>query len=585
MRFKPLIGAMLLALLATTSMAAASEVQVQWGAKIPLRHGIELNASVYRPADQAEPLPVIFTMTPYIADSYHDRAHYFAGNGYVFALVDVRGRGNSAGQFKPFAHDADDGHDVVAFLAQQPWSDGQVTMWGGSYAGWNQWAVASRSPEHLATIVPAASPWLGIDFPMSGNIFYSYDIRWLTLTSGLTPNSRLFGESDLWNQIYLQRYREHQPFAQLDEIAGNTSTVFDEWLAHPWIDDYWRSYNPSDAQYAQIDLPILTITGHYDGDQAGAMTHYLRHMAHASQQARQRHYLIIGPWDHADTRSPDGKVGGLEFPDNSQLDLNALHKAWYDWTLKDGDRPEFLDNRVAVYVMGRNEWRYAESLRGLTSDTLTLHLDSDGEAGDALHSGGLSSTASTQARADEYVYDPLDTRFGELEADDHPRPMLDQTWAISNFGNGVVYHSAPFEEPVEITGYPQLTVWLSIDQPDTDFSANLYEITRDGTSIFLTSQILRARYRDSLFAEGKPVPAGEPVEYVFDGFTFFSREIAAGSRLRLLINSPNTIHLEKNYNTGGVVATESGKDARTVRVRIHHGPDHPSRLMLPTHGS
>jgi predicted acyl esterase len=99
---------------------ADQDVDFEWGVKIPMRDCVKLNATVYKPKDQKEPLPVIFTFTPYISDTYHNRGYYFAQNGYVFALVDVRGRGNSQGAFEPFANEGKDGHDVVEWLAQQP---------------------------------------------------------------------------------------------------------------------------------------------------------------------------------------------------------------------------------------------------------------------------------------------------------------------------------------------------------------------------------------------------------------------------------------------------------------------------------
>jgi len=88
-------------------------VDMQWGVKIPARDGVKLNATVFTPHGQKEPLPVIFTFTPYIGDSYTDRAVYFAKHGYVYALVDVRGRGNSGGEFEPFVNEGRDGYDVV----------------------------------------------------------------------------------------------------------------------------------------------------------------------------------------------------------------------------------------------------------------------------------------------------------------------------------------------------------------------------------------------------------------------------------------------------------------------------------------
>src|SRR5690348_7737026 len=131
-----LTGAAALTALPGRSAQDNPEVDLQWGAKIPMRDGVSLNATIFRPHAQKESLPAVFTLTPYIGDGYTDRAVYFAQHGYVYALVDVRGRGNSGGTFEPFANDPHDGHDIVEWLAKQPWCNGKVAMWGGSYAGY-----------------------------------------------------------------------------------------------------------------------------------------------------------------------------------------------------------------------------------------------------------------------------------------------------------------------------------------------------------------------------------------------------------------------------------------------------------------
>src|SRR5436305_461302 len=309
------------------------DVDLQGGVRIPMGDGVELAATVYKPAGQKEGLPVVFTLTPYIGDSYHPRAMYFARHGFVYVLVDVRGRGSSGGTFDPFAQESRDGYDVVEWLGRQPWSNGKVAMWGGSYAGYDQWATARERPPHLATIVPAASVRPGVDFPAPKNIFYAYDTQWLTFTSGKTGNAQLFGESSYWIQKYREMYVNHRPFRELDRLVGNPNPVFQRWLAHPTVDDFWKSMTPNPEQFARLDLPILTITGHYDGDQGGALSHYREHMLHASSAARDRHYLIIGPWDHPGTRTPVREVSGLTFGEARVLDLNDLHRQWDAWTM------------------------------------------------------------------------------------------------------------------------------------------------------------------------------------------------------------------------------------------------------------
>lgn len=578
----------LLLSLAAASFAADTppDVDFQWGVRIPMRDGVELAASIYKPAGQKEPLPVIFTLTPYIGDSYQDRALYFARHGYVYALVDVRGRGDSGGVFNPFAQEAHDGYDAVEWLARQSWSNGKVAMWGGSYAGFDQWTVAKERPPHLVTIVPAAAVSPGLDFPMVKNVFYSYDMQWLTFTSGHAKNELLFGAGSFWSQKNREMYTAHLPFRQLDRIVGNPSPVYQTWLSHPTYDSFWKAMVPSPEQYAKIDLPVLTITGHFDGDQIGALTYYRAHQRYAKKEVADRHYLIIGPWDHPATRTPRREINGLTFAEASVLDLNALHKEWYDWTMKDGPRPKFLEKKVAYYVTGPDEqWKRADSLESIGAERRTFYLGSDGgRAGDVFHSGHLADAKPAGAgEPDRFVYDPLDTRPGLAELDtqnDAKGYLVSQLSALNLFGEGVIYHSEPFAEATEVSGQVKLSLWMALDVPDTDFVAELYEIQPDGGSVMLTRDYLRARYRNSLEKESL-VPLNEPVRYDFTGFTWFSRRVAKGSRLRLVVSSVSSAGVQKNYNSGGVVSEETAKDARTAHVTLYHDAEHPSALEIP----
>jgi uncharacterized protein len=561
---------------------AATGVDLLWGFKIPMRDGVHLNGTVFKPADQKGPLPVIFTLTPYIGDSYQNRASYFSRHGYVFVLVDVRGRGNSEGSFDPFAQEPHDGYDIVEYLARQPWSNGKVTMWGGSYAGFDQWATLKGLPPHLATVVPVASVHAGLDFPFYKGVWADYDMQWLTFTSGNTGNENLFGEGSFWNPKFRKLYLEQRPFNTLDQIVGNTSTVFQKWLEHPSYDSYWESLAPTPEEYAKMSVPILTVTGDYDGDQTGALSYYREHMRYGNADAKAKHYLIIGPWDHPGTRTPQKEVGGLTFGDASLLNMNDLHRQWYDWTLKDGAKPEFLKKRVAYYVVGpgAENWKYADDLEAIASEHRKLYLNSQSSAAnDVFHSGEMADRPVSSA-PDKFVYDPRDLRPAELEKEDINKPLTDERYALNLFGNGVVYHSAPFAEATEISGNVKLTVWMAMDVPDTDFSATLFEILPDGSSVQLSNDVLRARYREST-REAKLVTPGEITQYDFDGFTWFSRRVSKGSRLRLVLSCINSTFVEKNYNAGGNVESESGKDARVAHVTVYHDADHPSLLEIP----
>jgi putative CocE/NonD family hydrolase len=555
---------------------------MRWAVKIPMRDGVSLNATVFQPHGQRDRLPVIFTFTPYIGDSYMDRAVYFAQHGYVYALVDVRGRGNSGGSFEPFVNEAKDGYDAVEWLAKQQYCNGKVAMWGGSYAGFDQWTTLKEFPPHLATIVPAAAAHPGVDFPFEYNIFGPYVEQWLSFTSGATSNASLFGAASFWAAKAREYYDGHLAFNEYDRVAGNPSAVFQKWLEHPIPDAYYDAMVPSPEQYKRIQFPILTITGHYDGDQPGAFTYYKRHMEYGTAEAKQNHYLIIGPWDHAGTRTPRREVNGLKFGEASVLDLNKLHTEWYDWVMKSGKKPEFLKKRVAYYVVGggAEDWKYADRLESISNDRRTLYLDSNGKAESVFQSGALSEKPPAGASVDKWTYDPLDTRPGDAELDDDAAGLTSQREVMNTYGNGAVYHSEPFGEATEVTGFLKLSVWLAMDVPDTDLEAAVYEILPGGESIFLSGATIRARYRESLRQE-KLVTAGRTERYVFDNFTFFSRRVAKGSRLRLFVHCPNTLGIEKNYNSGGVVALETAKDAKTAHITLAHDGEHQSALELP----
>ena len=562
-------------------------VQFTWGVKIPMRDGVNINATLYQPGSSSEPLPVIFTFTPYVADRFHHWGVYFARNGYVFAAIDVRGRGNSEGAFEPMVNEGHDGYDIVEWFAAQPFCNGKVTMFGGSYGGFDQWSTLKEFPPHLTTILPVASGYPSLDFPFPRNIMMSYFIQWLTFTSGATSNVNIFGDMQFWAEKYYEMYCNHRPFQELDQIAGNLTTHFQTWLKTHKPTEYWDRMNPKETDYAKITCPILTITGHYDDDQNGAMGFYKKHMAFGNPEAIAQHHLVIGPWDHAGTRLPQKELGGLTFADAGVIDMDALNKGWYDWTMKGKEKPTLLQKRIAYYVMGAEKWKFADSLETISNKTIQYYLHSDGYANDVFHSGWLKTEKPTAEKPDTYIYDPLDIRPGALELNPDPRYLLDQTAVFNLFGNGVVYHSEIFQEDIEITGYVKLNAWIEIDTPDTDFFVTLYEITSNGTSIRLTQDFMRARYRDSL-REEKLVKPGEINSYKFDWFTFFSRQVAKGSCLRLVLACPNSIQTEKNYNSGKPVHEECGADARTVHVKIHHDAQHSSYLEIPivkeTHG-
>lgn len=401
------IFALVLVVASTWARAAALPetpsglVDFRYGVKIPMRDGVELNADLFLPRGRTEPVPVVFAYTPYTVDRAHvEDCIYYARSGYVCAIVDARGRGDSAGKFVPFENDGRDGYDVVEWLARQTWSNGKVGMFGGSYGGFNQWATLKQFPPHLATIVPTAAAYPGYDFPLwPGNLFNIWDMLWLTGVSGSAVNMNLVSNQDFALENEQALHQSGYSFARLDEISGNLTTGFQKWMDHPYQDAYWSALVPAIEDYRKIDIPVLTVTGDYDADQAGALHYYRQLMAYGSAANTARHYLVIGPWNHAQTRIPDVNVEGLKFAPASLVDIHLLHKQWFDWVMKGAAKPEFLKQPVAYYVGGLEQWKYADRFDDVGAKSRSFVLSSRGRADDAFHSGTLGEAIRAVRRS------------------------------------------------------------------------------------------------------------------------------------------------------------------------------------------
>lgn len=564
----------------------SSDVTIRWQVTIPLRDGVQLNATLYFPTTGHVAGPVLVAMTPYVAQSLHETGMFFGQNGYAFLAVDVRGRGNSEGAFWPLLGEAEDGADIVDWVAHQDFCNGKIAMWGGSYAGYAQWATARLAASKLTTLVPVAAPYIGIDIPIRRNMTWPYMMQWLLLVAGRTSQDRLFfGNEEFWSYKNLSWHMSGRPYRELDDFLGLPSPVFQEWLTHPHLDDYWDSHNPSDTEYEQMRFPILSITGIYDADQAGTLAHYTRHLRSAPDS---QHFLVIGPWDHAGTRKPVQCFAGVDFGVESLLDLKQLHLDWYSWTMGEGERPSFLRKRIAYFVPGLGRWRYADALDQIATRN-RLFLKSSGTASGIFSSGSLTETRPG-GNPDRYTFDPRDLYLGRMEAQwSSPlstRPLFpvddlrDQRMVVSNDGGHLVYHSEVFREPTEIAGFFELTVWLAIDQPDADFQACIYEVDPTGTATLLAMDTIRARYRRNPRIE-ELIRSTEPLQYDFDQFNFTAKYVREGSRLRLVIGPVNSIYCQRNYSTGKAVADEAASEGRVVTVTLYHDAEHPSALFVP----
>ncbi|MEO0612546.1 MAG: CocE/NonD family hydrolase [Pseudomonadota bacterium] len=554
--------------------------------KIPAPDGTLLAATVWKPDADDKKYTAILVVTPYVSDEAQSRARLYADRGYAMVSLDRRSRGASGGDYEILTNVGPDACAAIDWIKAQPWSDGLVAMRGGSYRGMTQWMTASTCPEKLETIIPTASVYPGHDdFPLGRGLgSYKYIAQWLSFVAGPTNNFNLFADQDYWHERTMTSYRTHLPFHQYDAFVGHPSPVFQGWVETLSDPAKWDVYTIAPEVYGAMDLPILSITGHYDGDQGGALGYFRQHQESAPRSKRRQHYLVMGPWDHSGTRAPRQKLSDdTEFAPNAAFDMDQFNMEWFDWQLGRGPKPTLLrKGRIAYYMGGVNEWRHAEDLDAITQRTQTLFISAQpDEAYDVFRSGQLAANATDNETPHSFKSDPLDisradTTDGSLWSLSDSK--FRDVWP-AHMPETLVFHSAALEEAMSVAGQMRLTLYLEIDTPDTDIFATVYAILPDGEPLHLGNDIVRARFRNGLTPQ--MVKPGTIEPYVFDGFAWNAWKLPVGTRLRLTVGPFNDPYFQKNYNSGGRLGFETAEDARIATIRLHHNIDHPSALEIP----
>ncbi|MGH8317450.1 MAG: CocE/NonD family hydrolase [Steroidobacteraceae bacterium] len=587
-----------LALAATPAPPSQAQIgpgyDIEMSRMIPMRDGVKLEAWIFKPAHLRGKAPAVLELTQYDIDGGPDQDFKtFVARGYVFVQEEVRGRGRSGGEKSDDLglQVGRDGYDTVEWIADQPWSDGHVFMYGGSFVGMTQWRTAAQLPPHLSGIAPYVPIYPGWDIPNTNGIPQAWSAVILGLTSGRTMNYD-FIRSDYWQKKMLEHYARQLPFSTLDQdigIAqddwwmrdsrGRKLSFMKMWLDHVGDKAFNLASEPKPADFARMNFPVLTATGFYDDDQPGALHYYRRFLRHASPQEAARILLVIGPWDHDGTQHPHRKIEGLTIPDSAVLDMNELHADWYDWVLGRGPRPALLRDRVTYYMMGANEWRYAHSLAGASSGrNLALYLDDPaGTPKDIFHSGSLLPSKPGVEPPAMIVDDPR--TLPELAVAQYAAAenLLSQFRAYEK--DALVFHSAPLAQSVDVAGQMRLKLIVQSDAPDFDLWAQVQMVRPDGSAVTLGQDIRRARFRDGFFKQELLTP-NQVVTIPFR-FNWMGWRIPAGARIRLVLMPLNSPDYQKNYNTGGRIGYEDPKNARVAHIRLFHDGSRASVLLLP----
>ena len=527
-------------------------------AGIPMRDGIHIAADVYLPPASQRPAPAVVFGTPYDKSDPSLNAleaELYQRAGYVAVVYDVRGRGKSEGEWRAFVNDARDGHDVVEWVAAQPWCTGAVGVSGLSYGGWITWATASQRPPHLRAMIStsAAGRWMQ-EIPYTYGCFQLYFANWVAAVE-----RRLAGNDAFDVHAALATL----PVDDIERLIDPAGQTWRDMLDHDTLDELWQGLRWDD-RYDQLDVPVLHVTGWHDREDIQGAFHHYEHMVEASPAA-DRQWLIVGPWSHVMCRWPGNEYGGVVYDRSASVDMHRVHLRFFDRFLRGEDNGVDGEARLRLFDTGADRWE-------------TPQRWGDGAREQALHpdaGGGLRLDGAPEDGTRDYAYDPADPTTYGFDVDVIWEPPLDLQELVGR-EDVLQFTSAPLERPLTICGWSFLDLLATTDGDDTDWFANLADLGPDGRTIRVAGGCLRASYGSSLSAPA-PVPPGEPVRYRVE-LTPALHTFQPGHRIRLLIASAEFPWFARSMNRFGPIRDQA--EPRVARNRVHLG-EGATRLLVP----
>jgi hypothetical protein len=525
------------------------EVKVQYHVQIPMRDGLNLSANLFMPVarEPNERFPAVLEMIPYRKDDWrfradHQRMTYLAQRGYVGCRLDIRGTGSSPGLARDEYTDLEtqDGYDAVEWLAAQPWGNGSVGMWGISYGGFTAIQVAKLQPPGLKAIVPMYATddrytddvhYLG--GCMTASEFAQYSVSQVAMNA-MPPDSR-YSQAD-WAGQWLARLEQTPPWLL-------------QWVRHQTDGPYWRRGSLA-PEYDRITCAVFHIGGWADG-----YTNPVLRMQEKCVNAPRK--CLIGPWVHS---LPDSTYPGPN--------IDWLHELvrFFDYWLKGIDNGIMAEPAVTLY---RQEYTPPEAfprrMNGAWHSEAAYPIERTRRQTVYLGAGTLRDAPTTMAEIDSYPHRPaLGTRgalcWGGGAAPNGLARDLRPDEALS-----LTYTGEALDEPLDIIGFPEAILYLSVDAPVAHVVVRLTDVAPDGASALVSTGLLNLTHRDG-HTDPQPLTPGEVyqvrVQLKAAGYRFL-----AGHRLRLSVASASwPIIWPSPY---------------PAQNNLHRGPDRSSRLILP----
>ena len=481
---------------------------------IPMSDGVRLAARIWRPRTD-RPVPAIMEYIPYrkrFGTAQRDEVMhpYIAGHGYACVRVDLRGSGESDGVLEDeyLQQELDDGCEVLAWLARQPWCNGRIGMIGISWGGFNGLQIAAMQPPELKAVIAvcASDDRFADDVHHMGGCLLGDNISWASVMfayNTLPPDPALVGER--WREMWFERLR-------------GSGLWLAEWLRHQRRDAYWRHASVCE-DYTAIRCPVFAVSGWADG--------YSNVVFRLMSNLDVPRKGLIGPWSHKYPHQgiPGPPIGFLQ----------ETLRWWDHWLKQEGssmmDEPMlrvWMQDSVppvTAYRERPGRWVGEAQWPGATIHPVTYGLSRAGlvKAGDPGddYVGTIRSPLTVGLFAGKwcsYAAGP-DLAHDQREED----------------GGALVFESNPLKEALEILGVPYVELTLESDRPVAMVAVRLSDVSGDDKATRVTWGMLNLTHRDSS-EDPEPLEPGRTYTVRVD-LNGIAQVFPAGHRIRLSLST------------------------------------------------
>jgi putative CocE/NonD family hydrolase len=510
---------------------------VERGLRVPMPDGVDLLADRWAARRGGDGLPTAVVRTPYGRRGTLGTAlaRPLAERGFQVLIQSTRGTFDSGGAFDPLRCEREDGLATLQWVEQQPWFAGTMVLFGLSYLGYAQWAMADRLPPSVKAMIPQVSESaLTMEFLRAEGISLETPFDWGVLVA--TQERRWAMMRHRMGARRLNRALHTVPLSGSDiAVLGHRSEYIQDILAHDRDADRWAGIDHS-HRVPETTVPVSSIAGWFDIFLPGQLRDY-QALREAGREAR----LTVGPWTHT---APE--VIGTAVREATEFGLAHA---------KDEQPAERAP--VRLYVMGEDSWREFDSWPPVGYSPHRFHLQS---------SATMSTESPGTSGPDRYRYDPADptpAAGGVRLADGSGR--ADNT-ALEARPDVLTYTTPVLDQDVEVVGEVSAEIYFRSSLPYADVFVRLCDVDPRGRSYNICDGLVSLTDADEVRCARVRL---WPTAYLFK----------RGHRVRVQVSSGAFPRFARNPGTGEPRAT--AVTLVPADQEVYHEPTHPSAVILP----